>query len=82
MIGTMLLAGWVSGAISFAFGWTARARLATRVSRASEGTPRVRGRLTHGGVRRRLSTVRCRHVRRGVRIVRPQRIHGSNVSAR
>jgi hypothetical protein len=71
MLGMLLMAGWMSGAISFAFGWTARARLHVRVA----DLPRVRGRLTHGGARRRSLTVRCRHVRRGVRRVRPLPIH-------
>jgi hypothetical protein len=72
----LLTAGWVTAAITFAAGWGLRARLNARSSAiVLERTPRVRGRLRHGGFRPRSSALRCRHVRRGMRRVRPVRIH-------
>ena len=67
--------GWLTAAVCFAAGWTARKRMNDATTSLVPAEPRTRGRLRHGGVRPRSSIVRCRYLRRGMRSVRSMRIH-------
>ena len=74
----LLMASWLTGAFGFVTGWTTRARLGVHTDVGSSSlSSRVRGRLRHGGTARRPVTLRCRHVRRGMR-----RIYSSRIQSR
>ena len=79
----LLLASWLTGTFGFVSGWTTRARLCRVAMNLESLPPRVRGRLRHGGIARRAGvTLRCRHVRRGMRRIYASRIHSRSIASR